>query len=193
MPPAVHPFTRTLLWRDLRQPGLEHFRLREDAAGARLTGAVVALVDGAPLRVEYDVECTRTWATRAVRVAAWHGEERRRRRLELVVDAEHRWWRQGGVEVAGVAGCVDVDLGVTPSTNTLPIRRLGLAVGESAEVTAAWVRFPELTVRPLAQRYTRTGERTYRYESGDGAFVANLEVDDRGLVVRYPPGWERVG
>jgi hypothetical protein len=96
------------------------------------------------------------------------------------------------VEIPAVAGCLDVDLAFTPATNILPLRRLGLAVGESREMTAAWVRFPELSVEPLAQRYTRLDERRVRYESRGGAFTAELEVDELGLVVRYPPLWERV-
>ena len=59
-------------------------------------------------------------------------------------------------------------------------------------MTAAWVRFPELTVEPLTQCYERTGDRLYRYSSGGGAFTADIEVDELGLVVRYPPLWERV-
>lgn len=96
------------------------------------------------------------------------------------------------VEVPAVAGCLDVDLAFTPATNILPLRRLGLAVGDSREMTAAWVRFPDLSVEPLAQRYTRLDERRVRYESRGGAFTAELEVDELGLVVRYPPLWERV-
>jgi hypothetical protein len=96
------------------------------------------------------------------------------------------------VEIPAVAGCLDLDLAFTPATNILPLRRLGLAVGESREMTAAWVRFPDLSVEPLAQRYTRLDERRVRYESRDGSFTAELEVDEIGLVVRYPPLWERV-
>jgi hypothetical protein len=84
-----------------------------------------------------------------------------------------------------------VDLGFSPSTNTLPIRRLGLAVDDSAEVRAAWVRFPQLTVEPLPQRYTRLGPDRYLYESLASDFRAELEVDDLGLIVRYPGVWER--
>src|SRR5205814_2718699 len=58
-------------------------------------------------------------------------------------------------EIEPVRGCLDVDLGITPSTNTLPIRRLGLAVGQAKEVRAAWIVFPELEVRLLTQTYTR--------------------------------------
>jgi hypothetical protein len=82
-----------------------------------------------------------------------------------------------------------VDLGFTPSTNTLPIRRLTLAVGASAPVRAAWLRFPELTLESLEQVYLRTAERTYRYESAGGQFVAVLEVGAAGLVSRYGDYW----
>jgi hypothetical protein len=96
------------------------------------------------------------------------------------------------VELPEVAGCLDVDLAFTPATNLLPLRRLGLAVGEGRDATAAWVRFPELDIQPLPQRYTRLAERLVRYESRGGAFTADLEVDELGLVMRYPPLWELV-
>ena len=86
----------------------------------------------------------------------------------------------------------DIDIQVTPATNTLPIRRLNLAVGESADVTAAWFRIPECQVEPLRQRYTRTAEDTYLYESPDHNFSATLTVDDLGLVITYDPGWVRL-
>ncbi|PYX20414.1 MAG: hypothetical protein DMG82_22420 [Acidobacteria bacterium] len=86
----------------------------------------------------------------------------------------------------------DVDLALTPATNTLPIRRLNLQVGRSESVIAAWVKFPELTVQPLSQHYTRLGKDTYRYESNTG-FSAEIVVDDLGLVTTYPGGWDRIG
>lgn len=88
-----------------------------------------------------------------------------------------------------LAGCIDIDLSITPATNTLPIRRLGLAVGASAEVTAAWVRFPALIVAPLRQRYTRLAPDRYRYESLESGFTTELTVDDQGLIAHYPGGW----
>ncbi len=179
-----------MLWKRDDVPGLEHCRLEETAEGPRLVGTVLLGIDGAPLQVEYKVACSRAWETRSVRLMVIHGGETRR--AELAVDDDGRWWR-GGEELATVVGCRDVDLSVSPSTNTLPIRRLAIPIGESRDVTAAWVRFPELTVEPLPQRYTRLSERRFRYESRAGAFTAEVEVDDLGLVVRYPPLWERVG
>jgi hypothetical protein len=90
----------------------------------------------------------------------------------------------------GVAGCLDVDLNFSPSTNVLPIRRLALGVGKEASVRAAWLRFPSFSLEPLEQLYRRTGRRTYRYESAGGRFTRDLDVDANGLVIRYPGFWE---
>ena len=100
-------------------------------------------------------------------------------------------WRSSGQELRYIHGCDDVDLAVTPATNTLPIRRLNLQVGSSASIIAAWVKFPDLTVQPLSQRYTRLDQNTYRYASNTG-FSAEVVVDDLGLVITYPGGWERI-
>jgi len=53
------------------------------------------------------------------------------------------------------------------------------------------VKFPEFTVEPLSQRYTRLTTTTYRYESNTG-FSADIVVDDLGLVITYPGGWDRI-
>ena len=96
-----------------------------------------------------------------------------------------------GLALDTVGGCIDVDLGITPVTNTLPIRRLQLAVGEHADVVASWVRFPLLTIEPLSQRYARIADHRYGYESATG-FSCDLDVDDDGIVTRYPGGWELI-
>ncbi len=190
-PSPARTLIRTLLWQRVDQPGLEYCQLWDSGDGFALTGTVIsALPDHDPMQVDYEVICSRTWETRTVRVTLTQGATTRE--LDLRVDQHRRWWR-GDEELPALAGCIDVDLSATPSTNTLPIRRLALAVGDGRDVTAAWVRLPELTVEPLPQRYVRTGDRQYRYESRGGAFTAMLDIDDLGLVVDYPPAWGRVG
>ncbi|HET9775842.1 MAG TPA: putative glycolipid-binding domain-containing protein, partial [Gemmatimonadaceae bacterium] len=88
-----------------------------------------------------------------------------------------------------LAGCEDIDLGFSPATNLLPIRRLALKVGDTAKVRAAWLRYPEITLEVLEQTYTRTAEDVYRYESGGGKFRRDLKVDERGMVLEYPDLW----
>jgi uncharacterized protein len=180
---------RTVLWSRRDQVSFEYCQLEQMRDDFRLSGTVLTSHDGTPLRLEYMVLCDERWVTRSVRLSLMHDSASRD--LTLVADDQRRWWHEGD-ELSAVAGCVDIDISLSPSTNTLPIRRLSLVRGERRDVTAAWVRFPEMTVEPLTQCYERTGDRLYRYSSGGGAFTADIEVDELGLVVRYPPFWERV-
>lgn len=180
---------RSVIWRRLDIIAVEYFEFRERADAIGLSGTIITVDDAIPLRAEYQIRCDREWITQSVRVAVTRGAESSE--LNLVTDEQRRWWSEGE-ELAQVAGCIDIDISITPSTNTLPIRRLALRPGESRDVRAAWVKFPELTVEPLPQRYVRTDEGRYRYASRGGEFTADLEVDELGIVVRYPPLWERV-
>jgi uncharacterized protein len=179
---------RAVLWRGIWLPGADYCELWRDDLNWLLEGTAVVAMEGRPLAVRYIVTCDNSWKTRFVEISLWSGTDRRG--LEMLVDDQGRWSIQGR-QLAELGGCVDVDLGVTPATNTLPVRRLGLALGQGADVTAAWVKFPELTVEPLDQRYNRLSEHRYRYQSGGGSFETDIEVDDLGLVTRYVCGWER--
>jgi hypothetical protein len=183
---AVASLHRTLLWNALYTPGAEYFNLWQEDNGWRLEGLVTLVLGGYPTQVRYTVACDSQWQTRAVEVEMQSGATTRR--LQLTVDERQRW-RMGEEEVRVVRGCHDVDLSVTPSTNVLPIRRLNLPVGENQEVTAAWLRFPELTVEPLVQKYTHIAEHRYWYQSNLSDKIWDLEVDDLGLVRRYADGW----
>ena len=87
-------------------------------------------------------------------------------------------------------GCIDIDLNFSPSTNTLPIRRLRLALGASARVRAAWLRFPDFTLHVAEQSYTRIAIDRYEYRHGE--FRSEILVDSIGLVRDGPPVWERL-
>jgi hypothetical protein len=191
--------TRTIHWQSLWWPGTERCSLIEREDGWRMVGTALLTVETQPFRIDYRISLDRGWATRAVEIAVLPGDGSAPRRLLLSVDPDGRWGLRrepdGGTDAddqPALRGLVDVDLGFTPATNTLPIRRLHPEVGATVEVTATWLRFPELTVAPLTQRYTRLDEYRYRYESGGGAFVTEIEVDDLGLVVEYMDGWRRI-
>ncbi|HEX2089228.1 MAG TPA: putative glycolipid-binding domain-containing protein [Actinomycetota bacterium] len=172
--------TRALHWRRLDTPGSEYFTLSELPNGWEFAGTVVVTIEGEPLLVRYTVRCDPSWTTEDVDVVAESSGTRQRLRLA----AAGGRWRSNEGSVSALDGAVDVDLGVTPSTNTLPIRRLALDVGEHADLIVAWVRFPDLAVVRSDQRYTRLAENLYRYESG--SFSRDIEVDELGLVTKYP-------
>jgi hypothetical protein len=177
----------SILWRRLDAPGHEIAALEAAKEGWRLSGTAVFSHERRPCRLEYFVTVDSTWRTTEARVNGVIDDEGVD--VHVLVDAERRW-RANGAECLIVDGCLDIDLGFSPSTNLLPIRRLGLAVGEEAAVIAAWLPFPSLVFERLPQVYRREAERTYRYESSGGAFVRRLEVDHTGFVTSYPGLWQ---
>jgi len=175
----------SILWHRVDRPGSESSRLSRVDSSWVLAGTAVFAHEERPVRLDYEVVCDAAFRTELARVSGWLG----RKPIEISIRAENGRWSLDGEECADVEGAVDLDLNFSPSTNLLPIRRLGLSEGASASVRAAWLRFPRLDLAPLQQSYHRIGPSTYRYESATG-FTADLEVRPSGLVRRYPGVWE---
>ena len=178
--------TRRVAWRRSDEVEVdEHCTLTMRDNGLSLVGTVLGAEGGLPVRIEYRVLADRIGTTTAVHVRDLRGFETRTITLERSAKGS---WTVDGSAARELKGCTDVDLGCSPSTNTLPIRRLRLGDGQSRTIQAAWVRFPSLTVEKGAQTYTRIDEFTYRYKSG--TFEAELIVDDDGIVAQYAE-WQR--
>ncbi|NEE03532.1 putative glycolipid-binding domain-containing protein [Phytoactinopolyspora halotolerans] len=180
---------RQIMWSPIRWPGAEHLWVCRDSTGVVADGLVIAVLDdGSPVRVSYEVVCDDAWRTRRVSVDVHGGPS-----VALLCGDDGRWREPGGGERTELAGCVDVDIALTPYTNTLPIRRLQLQPGESADIRTVYVRFePTLTVTTSEQRYTRLdsdADTVYGFRSG--AFEAELPVDADGVVIDYPGLWNR--
>ena len=183
------PTTSRVRWRRLDVPGWEDARVEQTVGGSRFTGEVDVEEAGTKARLRYRIECDAEWRTRTASVDGEVGGQPMR--IALSADGAGHWTRDG-VPLPELEGALDVDLGFTPATNTLPIRRLALAVGAGAPVRSAWVRFPELRLEPLEQTYTREAEHVFRYRAlVDGEpFSARLDTDAFGRVVRYEGLWE---
>jgi len=176
-----------ILWRRVDRPGHESARVSPGAAGWELAGTAVFAHEGKACGFNYTIACDREWRTKSADVVGWLGADAVR--VNALVGEDGRW-RVDGVDIPEIAGCVDVDLNFSPSTNLLPIRRLDLAVGEEKEVRAAWLRFPSFRFEPLEQTYRRLAEGRYVYRSAGGRFERELDVDGNGFVLRYPGFWE---
>jgi hypothetical protein len=181
--------SRRILWRRLDLEGHEAARLVPLGGGWRLAGLAVLAHEGEACALDYAIDCDASWKTVSASVRGWVGGASVA--IEIRSDGEGSW-RANDVAQPRLAGCLDIDLNFSPSTNLLPIRRLDLPVGGEAAVVAAWLRFPSFRLEPLAQTYGRVTETRYRYESGGGRFTAELEVDEAGFPVVYPGLAERV-
>lgn len=182
---------RAAFWAAWDGAGCEHLALVARPPGPYAEGTIIALAEGgAPFHAHYAVQCDAGWHVRSVQITI---NELPARRLELHSDGQGKWRGADDTALPALAGCIDIDISATPFTNTLPIRRLGLAVGASAAIRVAYIDMPALAVAASAQCYTRLAADRYRFEALDGAFVAELPVDGDGLVRDYPGLFRRIG
>jgi hypothetical protein len=183
------PSTSQIRWRRIDVPGREEARIEQTADGWRLTGRLDVHEGSVSAQLVYLIECDHDWRTRETVVTG--SASGAPMRFEFGADGAGHW-TLNGAPLPLVEGALDIDLGFTPATNLLPIRRLNLAVGERAEVRTAWVRFPELRVEALEQSYQRDAARVFRYDAlVDGErFHARLDTDEFGRVLHYEGLWE---
>jgi len=144
-------------------------------------GATAAVEDGEAFAVQYAIDLSPAWGTRSARIVSF-GRERHLR-------ADGGAWELDGEPAPELDGIFDVDLESSAFTNAFPVHRLALAVGESADAPAAWVRATTLAVERLEQRYTRlpdddAGRARFDYWSPD--LQCELVYDASGLVLDYP-------
>ncbi len=161
--------------------------------GLLLDGAALQHDDAGPWSTRHSVVVDRRWQTRSVFVEVLAGDGLER--VTLSADALGIWSLDGRTWPE-LSGCTDVDVSATPLTNLIPVRRLGLAVGEERATDTAWLDLPSLAVHRVRQTYRRLdddpqGRERYSYSDPTfGPFV--LTVDDDGLVVVYQGLFARV-
>ena len=174
-------------WQDWDGNGLEHLVLQDRGNGFTAESSVIGEADGERFAVLYTVVCDRDWRTALFEVNVVGSG-----RSVLFTGDGAGNWQDGARRLPELNGAIDVDITATPFTNTLPIRRLGLAVGEATEIDVVWADPDEAVVQRDPQRYTRLGERTWRFDSLDSDFTAELEVDEDDLVLDYPGLFRRI-
>lgn len=179
---------QAIIWRRVDIPGHEYSRITTENLQNIIEGAAILTYEKQFCKLDYKIICDADWQTLSANVSGFVGEKTIE--IEVWVDEKKRW-TMNGAEISSVENCIDIDLNFSPVTNTLPIRRLNLPVGEKAKVRAAWLRFPSFALEPLEQIYERTAKNAYHYESGGGGkFITGITTDDSGLVIKYPNLWQ---
>jgi hypothetical protein len=177
------------LWHRLDVQGSDEAGLDDTLVSPRLTGRSAFEAPRGLVRLAFEIRCDAGWNTRSVAIAGT--AEGRSVSIQLHADGSGRWHRDG-IPQPQVEGCLDIDLGWSPATNLLPIRRLALSLGAGAEVSSAWLSYPGLKLQRLEQRYRHETAGTYLYDSPAQGYTARLLVDAQGFVLHYPGLWSRV-
>ncbi len=184
---------RSIVWSRLDEPGMEHLHFVEGQHGFIANGLILAVKESLPYRIRYTVHCDPSWHVREVRVDILDSSTPQ---IHLKADGKGHWKTNTDERMVELDGSIDVDISATPFTNTIPIRRLNLAVGEIAEIDVAYIDVPTMQVRAVKQRYTRLEDNDdgehYQYAGYPSGYQAELVVDRDKFVIVYPDLFMRV-
>lgn len=176
------------LWRRLDTPGHDAAWIERTDTGWLLRGAAVFLHGIGPAYLTYEVICAADWSTTRASVRGYLGEVP----ISHNVVRSEDGWLVNGERIEGLGDVVDLDLGFTPATNFLQLRRVGLAVGETATFDVAWLEGESAAsdLIRLPQRYERRSPDSYWYESPASDYTALLVVGPDGFARKYPGLWQ---
>ena len=147
-----------VVWRGIASHSIERCLVEETADGPRVVGAV----SGDFGECSYELRADARWRFRSLSLSV------EGRTLGVTYDGET--WAVDRRPRPDLNQAHEVDLAFSPVSNTLPIRRLRMEVGDSVDIVTAYVTVPDLEVTADPQRYTRVSQHDYLYESLDSDF-----------------------
>lgn len=178
-----------IVWKATDELGLEHLQLSESQNEIIADGTIIRVENQTSFRVRYQIRCDARWQVREVKIDLLGANDKS---IRLKSDGAGHWTDAEDNRLPVFDGCLEMDISATPFTNTLPIRRLRLEQGESANIEVVYLSLPGLTVQKSKQRYTclekAEGREFYLFEELGvfKGFNAEIAVDERGFVTEYP-------
>lgn len=191
---------KTVIWENMNGSdySIEYFDLISKRDEHILRGTVILLLEQIPILVRYEIVCDRDWKTRSVRISQQISKQENRY-LDLRVSQDQIWRKQSkgpssysSTVIGFASGLYDIDLQITPATNSLPINRCGLKNGDSQQIQVLWIGFPGLILEQQEQRYSKISNRLYKFEIPSTCFEKRLLVDELGLVIDYDNLWHQL-
>ena len=177
-----------ILWKGRADHSLENCLITETGTGTAVQSVIIGKSDDALYRVDYIIRTNEYWETIYVQLKT----QLFNKRISICYESDGKgFWQKNGLPENHFRGCRDVDISLTPFTNTLPVRRLALPIKETHEITVLYFDILEQQTMPVRQKYTRLSKTQYRFENIPNDFEAIITMDENGFVVDYPGLYER--
>lgn len=172
-----------ILWTGREYYSLENCQVNEQENGAEITSTIIGSYEGKLYKVEYHIRTNAHWQTVLLELTSHVNNKP----LTIKLEGNGKGnWTYNGKEAEQFRNCIDVDIAVTPFTNTLPIRRLQPEQDQPQEIQVIYCDLLNQVIKPVRQKYTRLSNNEYHYENIPNDFEATIKVDDSGLVIDYP-------
>lgn len=172
-----------ILWTGREYYSLENCLVNTRDAGMEITSTIIGLYEKKIYKAEYHIQTNDKGETISAIINCRHNDHIQS--IKLDGDGKGNWLLDGR-PAPQFDQCIDIDIPLTPFTNTLPINRLQLSEKEEQQIQVIYIDLLQQQITPVKQKYIRLSATTYHYENIPNDFEADIEVDELGLVVDYP-------
>jgi hypothetical protein len=179
---------KNILWTGIEYYSLENCVLTITDSGSEVNSSIIGTYANELYKIEYRVRTNRHWETISLEIRSqlYNAIET----IDLRKEGKESWSINGRPDQK-FNGCIDIDISLTPFTNTLPINRLNLSAKEEEQIKVLYVDVLGRKMRPVRQKYTRLSRTDYKFENVPNDFESAISVDELGLVVNYPRLFKR--
>ena len=168
---------------------IETLRFKKFGKDYVALSVVNGILAGQPILIEYQIRIDSNWAVKEVEIKSGLGE---RDKIALKSDTKGFWYDADDQELTALKGCIDIDISITPFTNTLPIKRLGKILEQRTNISVLYFDIPNWEFKKVEQYYTKRTDNLYRYEGVFRNFMADLPIDGFGFITTYPTLFKRM-
>lgn len=156
---------------------MEVFSLEQNEFGL-IGGGIVLASD---FSIRYKVTMDLFWKVLQVSVEILHCPDLN---LQLIRGQGNSWVNELGIEFIELRGAEEIDISLTPFTNTIVMRKM--TAHQQKKVKVIFINISEWSLKLVDQQYTLIDQKTFKYENFSTNFSSIIEVDDLGLVIAYP-------
>ena len=172
----------SIVWKALAWEGIERCNIQHANGRYIVSSRIQGEISEKPFDFEYDLQIDEQWRIVAVQIGSSPHD---RQIIDLQTDANGNWSNSQSIALPDFFGCMDIDISLSPFTNTLPIRRLDYKDRRKHDIAVVYIDLPSGHLKRMRQWYEKVGDRIYRYEDETG-YVNIITVDEYGFVMNYP-------
>lgn len=171
-----------ILWSGVEYNSLENCLINTDENQITVTSTIVGAYRNTLYLAGYQLQSGQFWQVYHCTVNCKCDDEIQT--FEIVRNQDR--WSVNGQYHPEFDGCTDVDIPLTPFTNSLPVNRLRMKENQEEIIEVIYIDLLEKRISRVRQKYKRISQDTYKYENIPNDFEAEIKVDEDGFVVHYP-------
>jgi len=174
---------KKIYWEHLERPGSEYLSIIDNSSNKIGEGLVLFTSNEELHKFAYKIDMDLGWVTKSIEIRDLENNDQ----LFLQSDGSGKWY-SGDVELVDLDGAIDVDISITPFSNTLPINRFNWGEGEVRDFYMVYIDVPSLELKKIKQQYKFIGNsiegKKFQYKCRD--YETIITVDQSGIVEDYP-------